>query len=171
MRILISEVRSAIALKLFGPAVIALFAIPDAAATVEYGFEPPRVRYPKWFDKFVDDKAAGGMGGNFAWLVRNALLHETAVNWRSVGFDADRLMITVASPTSGGIHGLSIIGSDDSDKPAGVMELKLLSDAILAGAERWLDEVEQDPARKARLDGMMQYRHNGFGLIGVPVIT
>ena len=170
MRILISEVRATLKLRLYGPALITLFAIPDAAATVDYGLEKPpnRVRYTKWFNENVDPKASG-MNGEFAWLMRNALLHETAVNWRSAGVACDRVIISVPS-ANGRLHNFSVM--EKGGKPAGVLDLGSLSDAILAGATAWLDQVDQDPERKARLDSMIQYRPNGVGPIGgFPIIT
>lgn len=171
MRILISEVRAAIKLRLYMPALIALFAIPDAAAAIEYPGEKPSQRYTRWYDSFVGK--ASGLEGATAWLARNALIHETAVNWHAAGLATNRLIIGIPDAArSGVVHGVGIEAASIAGR-AGAIDLTLLSSAILEGAERWLGDAERDPDKRARIEGLLQVRPDGVEpyMTGRPLIA
>lgn len=165
MHILISEVRAALKLKLYMPGLITLFAIPDAAASVEYGYLAPSKRYPKWYDDYVGK--GFGMDGQLAWMVRNALIHETATNWRAGGYEFDRLVIGVPTMDSQlQLDGVAIarkVPGAETVGPATLhIELDTLANSIVTGALDWLKLAEKDEAKAARLGGMMQVRPHGF---------
>jgi hypothetical protein len=146
------------------PGLIALFAIPDAAAAVEYGLLPTKRRYPQWFDAYIDQKKSQ-LNGALAHMIRNALLHETSLNWRTAGFDFDRLLI-VTKQSYFQLVGCSV---ETPNLPGVTRAVRLedMAEAILEGAEFWLAGAEADPAKKVLLDGMMQSRPNGFP----PIVT
>lgn len=152
------------------PAMISLFAVPDIAGAIEYPKDKNVDRYTRWFDEYVTPLEAG-MDGQLAWMVRNALIHESAMNWRTSGFDTDRLLVMPPNPQNTGIHNISIIGP--TTKPAHTVMLDKLAPAILSGAEEWLKAAEQSEEKRGRIDGMMQMRPNGMHpfIGGVPVIT
>jgi hypothetical protein len=168
---LINEVADCLNRGRINVGLIGLFTIPDSAAAVEYGPTTPRVRYPQWFNSYVDCQKAG-ISGDLAWSLRNALMHETAMNWREKGFAFDRVIITM--PTNSGAEFHSNVGqARGSDSLVLQLSLQPLAQAILDGAGAWLKGSREDAVKAERMAGIVQYRPHGLPLwvIGMPAVA
>lgn len=168
---LIAEVADCLNRNRLNVGLIGLFTIPDTAGAVEYGPIAPSVRYPRWFDSYVDCQRAG-ITGNLAWLLRNALMHETAMNWRGKGFAFDRVIITMLNINGLQMHS-NVTHVTGTDSLVLQLSLQPLAQAILDGAAAWLRDSREDDVKAERLAGVMQYRPHGLPpwIAGMPAVA
>lgn len=169
MEILIEEVRQCFGQGLLMPAMIGLFTIPDAAAAVEYGAIAPRKRYPQWIDAYVRP-CNGRLTGELAWAIRNALMHETAMNWRGKGFSFDRVMFTLPTNVTVNMDMSEIGGTADIVRQ---FDLKDVVQTMLNAAANWCKVARQNDEKSKAMDGLMQVRPQGLDpwIIGHPIIA
>jgi hypothetical protein len=168
---LINEVSDCLNRGRLAVGLIGLFTIPDSAAAIEYGPVNSGDRYALWFNTFIECSRAG-LNGKLAWSLRNALMHETAMNWREKGFAFDRVIITMPNNSGAEFHS-NVVQARGSDSLVLQLSLQPLAQAILDGAGAWLKGSREDAVKAERMAGIMQYRPHGLPpwVIGMPSVA
>lgn len=167
MEELIFQARASLQSGLYLPALLCYLTVPDACGAVEYPNMTNRLRYPKWFDANVSSRATGAM----AWALRNAIMHETRTDWKTVtGFD--RVVIMLPNQNNIVVDGGGCRFDDPNIPNIHTLHISSLTEAIDCGANTWLKRARKDLEKSNRLDGLLQLRPRGIHFVGgLPLIA
>jgi len=180
MRAFLEEIRATLACGIWSPALASAMLVPDACGAIEYPVKTDpnqglnRQRYVRWYDKFVKITPRLNMrfDGEVVWKIRNAMLHEIALDFKGYGYDR-----VLFQPPNRNVQIDFMLSSNNGgiEETALMRSILPFCEEIIQGAEQWLQEVENDVdnTRLNNLDRLLQYRPLGLAphVVGLPVIA
>jgi hypothetical protein len=176
MRRLLGEIDRTFHNGMFSVALINVLLLPDICGAVEYpDAARPRnsTRYIRWYDVNVGPHRGGPkFDGEVVWKLRNGMIHETSLQLGAFGFD--RVLFRL--PGHPAYIDMMITGGNGGvEATVLTIDLQRFSRDVVQAADRWLSDVEadEDPTRRERMEGLMQFRMNGLPphIEGLPLIA
>jgi hypothetical protein len=168
----LDEIQATLDCGIWAPALASALLLPDACGAIDHPGLHNRERYPAWYDKYVEPVTGHGFtfNGKAAWMVRNGIMHETAMKFTMFGFDRVVFSIPNRSRT---VHHWSVFENNGGLQESILMiHLPLFCLSIMDGVRAWMDDIAGDTGKQKRLAGLIQMRSHGLPphFIGLPVI-
>lgn len=171
MRPFLDEIEATFRARIYSTALASTLLVPDACGAVEYPQDRNGARYSKWFDTFVGGYSSDRLtfNGEVVWKLRNGMLHETALALREYGYD--RVYFTVPDPRRP-FHMMHMCTSEQNGETMLNLDLQTFCRDIVRSARGWVTLIQNDAEKLSRLNGLIQFRPNGFNhIIGTPLVA
>lgn len=169
MELLLQEITVASANGLCVLAVHASLSLPDICSALEVVDPTKKIgkRYIAWFDKWMT--AYKGLGGEAAWNLRNAMIHEGKVK-----HDSHVKRVVFSAPNGPRIHNIEFqttpLGGPPS-QPVLSFDAQAFVGDMVAAVRQWERATAGSGYIQARKNALMAFYPNGMGaLLQVPVL-